>query len=807
MRSQLTRHVLRRLLAHHALVPPCPVLARPTLRGYPVISRVTRSSQRRTFLEFFRKPPRAPKDLEIDPGYEILVQYWNHKTEDLRLPSNEELVAAFREFCRHKKMTSRQPLTATQVRILHNVLNHLCHPSQLDGGLTVGDLRTAREVVLIVPRDDTDDHVKLSKFLFAKIRKMAQDKRREVRGTSKMTDEAEYAVDLAVLLRALTQYGRSTEARQYLLDFWAKVGRNDPNIGLGRTKALWIPVLRGLAQEGNETQLLEMLDAMEQQAGLAYNPGAKEIVTTFYAQKNEFHKMKDWFTRPVVPEAPPTPKTYQEVFRCAVRNNHKPWAISLYQDVVNGLESLTDTKYFGESILLIYQGAVILLGKGADHIEHMMTAYSDRHPFDPKYQPSIETINGLIETAVERNDAYLAERLVSLISKLGLKANRQTHSLQMEYRIRTNDLDGAFSAYRSLQNFDGDRQDWPALNKLIRAMCTAPTPNHERVLDVVSHLEQDTAVLEAETVVAICMTFLKNDEHFEVIDTLSLHTVNFSQRERQMVCKSFVGYCLETKNTTARVWDAYALLRQFFPDTQNEDRVKIMDSFFRRKRPDMACFVFGHMRQAKNPANRPTLDTYVQCFEGIGRCPDIESLKIVHNMLKMDTTVVPNTQLHNALMIAYAACEEDDRALDFWQEISNSVEGPSYNSLEIVFRIYQINHNGDKKAKALWEKMEKMEIDVPPKVYAAYAGAVAAHSNPDEAKKLLVEMEAKVNQEPDTMTLAVVYNRLANDEQKDDFEKWAQEEFPHIWTELAKTKRKRDSEGLRKFRMSPPWKA
>jgi hypothetical protein len=245
---------------------------------------------------------------------------------------------------------------------------------------------------------------------------------------------------------------------------------------------------------------------------------------------------------------------------------------------------------------------------------------------------------------------------------------------------------------------------------------------------------------------------MNNDEQYEVIDTLSLHTVHYSWDERALVSKAFVRFCLDGANSTARVWDAYALLRQFFPDTALEDRVKIMDGFFDRKRADMACLVFGHMRQHSNPIYRPTLDTYIRCFEGIGRSPDPEGLRMVHNMLKMDTTIQPSTQLYNALMIAFTACEEPHRALDYWKDIDNSAEGPSYQSLEIVFRAYEILPFGDKPAKQLWEKLHRMDIELPANVVTAYAAALAYHSHIEEAQKILEEMEADIGQRPDILT-------------------------------------------------------
>ncbi|KAF7534663.1 hypothetical protein G7054_g6007 [Neopestalotiopsis clavispora] len=822
MRSQLTRHVFRRLRAHQG-IPPCPT-TRPSLRRYPAAARIARPIQRRTFMNFFQKAPRILKEPEVEPGFESLLKYGAMKNENLRPPPREELVKGFRDFFKYKKVNNR-PVNAMQARVAHHVLKHLNEPGERNAefNLTLADLRTAQLALQQRPRDDPTELVELARALFLEIRDLAKQKVRSTRyskGGESRTAAVELFPDIAALLRILTQHGKSLEARHHLLSSWQSL-QSDPNLGYGRTKGLWIPVLRGLAQEGREEDLLDFLATMQARSGLEFGRSVHEIMTTFYAKKNDLETMKEWFYKPIEParsdetsvpdgeiaetsSTSPTPsqQTYQEVFRCAIRNNDTEWAITEYQALADTLPTLSETHYAEEAVLLIYRFAVLLLGKGPEHIEHMFKSNPD-----PNFQPSISIVNALIEAAVEKPDLYMAERLVALVPKFDLEPDRRHFSLIMDYRMQAGDLDGAFTAYRSLQNYDNDEADWPLLNKLIRGLCSSSSPNHDKVLDVTSYLEQLAATLEPETVVSLCMTFMKNDEQYEVIDTLSLHTVHYSWSERALISKAFTEFCLDTSNSTARVWDAYALLRQFFPDTALEDRVKIMDAFFNRKRADMACHVFGHMRQHSNPKYRPKIETYVRCLEGIGRSPDLEGLKLVHNMLKMDTTVQPTTQLYNALMIAYTACDEPARAIEFWKDVDSSAEGPSYHSLEIVFRTYEIMPFGMDPAKQLWEKLHKMEIEIPVNVLAAYAAVLASNSHVEEVKKIIEDMEANFGHRPDVMTLSTLYNALPNNEFKDEFEAWSKEWFPHVWAQLEKIRRRRNAEGFRTFQITRPWKA
>lgn len=736
MRSQLARHVLRRLLASElpGALPPSFLFSRPALRTYPVRSRVARTPQRRSFIKLFQKAPRTLKEIDAEPGYETLLQFRAAENDSVRPPPRVELVKAWREFFAYKTRHGRV-VNSTQALCAQRVLLYLSSQStnERDGQLSEEDLRNARECFSKPPRDDFTHHLEFSRAVYTELKQ---------RG-------AHQAKDFYSLVAALSQYGKVLEARDLVLDYNHEMRNKESDVVRLRH---FMPVIRGLAKEGHESELLEFVK-QARQAGVEYDPALHGVMTTYFAQKDNVGETKLWFNKPINKNLPPAPTTYYEILKFALRNNQQEWAMGVYQDLITGLESgpWSVDKHCWDTSL---QWAVLLLGKGIDHIEHMLNVAFEHTKDKPNSQPNMGTINCLIKVATDKDDPYLAERFIALSGKMGFEPNYKTYMLQLEYRIRANDLDGAFAAYQSLQDLEETTKDkeLPVLNSFIRALCGVPNPNYERVLDVTSYLEQRRVTLEPETVVSICMAFLKNDETYEVIDTLSLHTIHYSVAERYMVRKAFVEYCLDKKNSTARVWDAYALLRQFFPEVAPEARVKIMDAFFDRRRADMAAHVFGHMRAHGNLTLRPVLETYVRFLEGIGRCPDEESLKTCHNMLKMDTTIQPNTLLYNALMIGYAACEQPYRALDFWKEITMSPEGPSYATLEIVFRTYEVTPDGDGLANELWEKIKRMDIEVPENVYLAYAATSAAHGHLTQAKLLLEDMDSVVGKRPNLHT-------------------------------------------------------
>ena len=153
----------------------------------------------------------------------------------------------------------------------------------------------------------------------------------------------------------------------------------------------------------------------------------------------------------------------------------------------------------------------------------------------------------------------------------------------------------------------------------------------------------------------------------------------------------------------------------------------IMQTFFDRARPDMAIHVFNHMRRHRSPAVNPSTETYVTALLGCGRCADDESLAVVNNVLKLDISITETTRLHNARMIAWFLTGDPDKAQGVWEDIVRSEEGPSRNSLLLVFRVCEQSAFGEVRARAVWEMVRRMDVPLDGEVVAAYVGALSGN--------------------------------------------------------------------------------
>ena len=83
-------------------------------------------------------------------------------------------------------------------------------------------------------------------------------------------------------------------------------------------------------------------------------------------------------------------------------------------------------------------------------------------------------------------------------------------------------------------------------------------------------------------------------------------------------------------------------------------------------------------------------------------------------------------------MLAYTACDDSYRALEIWEEICSSVEGPSYESILIAFRACETHPIGGEKAQKIWDKILQLDIEVTRDVYLAWLSALVANSRHEQ---------------------------------------------------------------------------
>lgn len=780
MRSSLSsRNVCRRLLLSHGLSSPASALSGLSYASAPRSTRYRRalvqSPSHRTFLSFFRqKPPRDIKAAGFEPGFNTFIDFRANTLNNVKPPSREDLLQAVRDFFDYKLLL-RKPVNGTQAFVARLVIEYLQADRPGRTGESEPATGTQRKAWLAQPmlsKDDlqkvlhglaiynrrgkSQDVAELATFVYEELKALKMSLLGK-RGTDHKLSEMR-SDELHRLVTILTHHDQTSQAADIVSKFEDLVA--DPANPISKEDegkrnklfVLHLLVLRGYGREGNYYRLREYAKLLCS-SGFPYTSEFSASMTNAFASMGEAgeEELREWFEKPLADVKSskdrmfrniPSPRAYMDLVNFSSRTGRQPeWLKTALQNLCD----MNPPKRWWDVILKW----AVFQGKDIGHIRKMIGVMTQVNPEDESICVDISTINGMLGVALANKEHFLAERINSLGSELGLRPNTETYISLLKARIAGQDSIGAASAFQDIIHtgpISPSSETSEAINLYIRYLCS--TADSTNVIENLSRVEAQQGEFEPETVVDVCLKLLRDDKTMEVVDTLGLHLSQSSMDDRRVVRSELLLHCLDMTISTARAWDAYSILRQFLPETSREERTRLMKAFFSRKRPDMACHIFGHMRAHSDDDIRPDLDTYVVCLENLGAFPDSESLTMVHNMFKMDALIHPSTRLYNAFIIAYTGCNQSRKAFEFWRQVANSKDGPTYKSLELVFRACQKLPYGYDKAKVIWDKMHSLEVDIPANVYDAYILMLAGQAQLDKAKAMLLARHADYAEEP-----------------------------------------------------------
>ena len=599
--------------------------------------------------------------------------------------------------------------------------------------LSTKAIRSALQALEHTSSDVSEAHERLAEKLLKML--LIADKPNEFQVMSLQTAAFQTLVEM------MRQNGKILDVQEMLLERFLR-SCDDPRL----SQRIWRIILQWYSQKGDEAKLLVAIGQIEE-LHIPISREIYDIIIQFYAGRDDIERARSWYQRSIqADDKSTTAETYNALLRCCSRLGEVEWGNAIARSIAEG----DVTKEVWDTIF-IWAAAT---GKGVEEVSRLMNLMMERKQGNMSgLKPDILTINQLIEHSISRNDPYSAERFLNLGVRRNIRPNTETHTLQIIYRMAVNDIDGALAAVKSLRGASTwlDRNS-SAVNELIQKMCNSRKNDFHTIMDLVEQLSKRKCPLEAKTVSALCTLHLERNELHEVIDLLKTYSFDYSSKERVPIRDVLVSFCLSPKNPTSRVWDTYMVCRHTFDTEASRNvRTQIMHAFFQRGRPDMACYVFGHMRRHPQPEIRPIVDTYIAFFEGVAACGDGEILEVVHSQLKLDAAIEPSTRLLNALMLAYTRCNMAHRSVEFWDEIVASHEGPSYDSIRLIFQACERIQFGDRQAKGIWDRLVAMGIGLPKYIFAAYLGAIASHSRLEDSLQLIEFGTKRLGHAPDVL--------------------------------------------------------
>ena len=560
---------------------------------------------------------------------------------------------------------------------------------------------------------------------------------------------------------------------------------------------LWPLVLRGFVYEGNEDEVLRTL-AMIDDRGLQQHREIMGIMLDFSINRNDVNGIKQWWAsysrrwqtaHQQEFEGSPELQRSDELFGEKL-NKVLKWCLTrdeveYGQEIVRQIMINSPAKPVWDAVFIWAAGTK----KSVDEIDRMMSVMekSNESISNPTLwrTPDIATINGLVEFAISRNDPYMAERFIALGKDRKIQPDARTYVLQMDYRLGVDDVDGALIAYKNLQSMDlSSNDDVQTVNRLVVALCKTQRHDFDTIMNVAADLSDRRVRFEAATVTALSLLHLQRDEFHDVVDLLNTHAFHYSSNERASIRSAIVDFALNPNSSTAQAWESYTILRSVFDELPRPERTELMTSFFGRERPDMGVHVFQNMRMHSRADTIPTIDTYVAAFMSLAKLRELESLEVIHNLLKLDYNINVTTYLYNALIIAYTACGEPRKALMFWLDIVASREGPSYNSIHVALRACEKAPFGDMRAKEIWNMLRRRNVELDHGLWASYIAALAGNGDNKLALSTLEEAVEKGEVEVDAFLLGSLFAGAAGQAKQAEVEVWGKENYPDQWATL-----------------------
>ncbi|KAI4273203.1 MAG: hypothetical protein LQ337_004791 [Flavoplaca oasis] len=731
--------------------------------------RLRPAAPARTLFGFSRQPTRKQKPPDFDPGLKEMLQLVQALAKHERPPERSILISAFTSFILDKQENERVAVEDSQIGLLLTTFRYLQDTQNEHGGLglSVGEMVNAMSLLTgtgVRRAVETTNTVALARSLYD-----------EVNRKEELTAEYRHQ-GLKTLIEVLAAKKKPTEARALLEGQWTE----DPT---STDPKQWINIILGFAKVDEQDQMIKTIEIMEGH-DISFDSQAHQYLVEFYASNKNVEMTKKWYDYGVVHGLKPTQRTLRRVLGVCIYNNELEWGEPLLRSLVDG--ELSNTKDGKAYWKLVLQWAAAK-GKSVEELDRLLNVMIQKTGEQGMdVRPDIGLINSLIAFATFKNDPYTAERYLALGRRWGLEPDSKTLLLQLDYRISSGDLDGAKAAYDELKGRELETDaDLKFINRLIVAMCNQKPLKYDVLMELVDDLTARKARLNPETVSALALVHLQRGELHDLIDLLNTHVYRFEANARLSICHDLVQFCFDRSMLTARIWDAYNIIRQTFREMDLETRTKMIVEFFERSRSDMATHVFGHIRHLDSPDIKPTLETYVLVFEGIAKAADAESLALVHNMLKLDATIEPNTKLYNALMLAYMGCGDPRQALIFWDDIIHSREGPTYNSIQIALRACGDAPFGERQARDIWSRLKRFDIRVTREIHAAYIGALAGQALFDDCTELINNAKKEAGLTPDVLMLGTFHNSLPNAKQE-AMKHWAAEKYPAVWAEVQK---------------------
>jgi len=405
-----------------------------------------------------------------------------------------------------------------------------------------------------------------------------------------------------------------------------------------------------------------------------------------------------------------------------------------------------------------------------------------RRLLDTKTATAItSTLDQLLEVALHIGNLDAAHTIYNdFFPTLGASHSIASDELRLSTLIRAGDPLAAKSLYDDLL-LQGHRVSSTTVLQLIRLLTRYENPLPAEAQAVFFEL-LDTPDVPAETL----------SVSFAMLAKLLLRTCDYP-RMRQTLHDRYIervpawrnnlsSICLDMISDPSNVrleplLPVYHIVQRWAPETITlSHRHNLMQKLLFHGRSDLGLELFHDMRHSD--ISQPTNETYRIMLSGCAKTRDPQTLEHIHNALRLDSSIEPDTTLFNSLMLAYNRSRLPEKALAIWEVLSESSRIPDVETASLALdACVRLPRFGLIRARKIWTFMEDNHIEPSSSSYAALLSVFASVGKWDGIVGLLERMDKeKVN----AQVLGTAYNCMRRD-RKSEIEQWARANRPEVW--------------------------
>jgi pentatricopeptide repeat protein len=362
-----------------------------------------------------------------------------------------------------------------------------------------------------------------------------------------------------------------------------------------------------------------------------------------------------------------------------------------------------------------------------------------------------------------------------------------TDELMLELLLRRNQADQAKSLYDDL-HYQGHLVPASTVVRLIRTLSQGDHPLPLEAQSVFFDL-LDIPDCAPETYAAsfsiLANLFVRLRDYPRLRQTLQDRNIDRVPNWQNILS----SVCLEVLSDPRNVWlepliPIYHIVQRWAPNNITlSHRHTLMHKLVSLGRTDLGLELFHDMRHSD--ISQPTRETYAIMLTGCGKTRDAQTLEHIHNALRLDSSIEPDSALFNCLMLAYNRSRLPEKSLAIWEVLSQSSLLPDVEAASLALEAcIRLPRYGLLRAREIWTFMEDNDIDPSPSSYAALLSVFASVGKWDGMMGLLERMERN---KVDAMVLGTAYNNMRRD-RKEEVERWARVNRPGVWEYLESIK-------------------